>query len=82
MTELAPETHEVLLFDSLTLTKYTGKVDYDERLVALLCKCLQKRQFTVEEHATAASVTLHAKMFAIKLSAIKTTQDDLLSYLK
>jgi len=41
-----------------------------------------KNQFTVEEHATAASVTLYAKMFAIKLSAIKTTQDYLLSYLK
>jgi hypothetical protein len=70
------------LFDSLTLTKYTSKIDFDNRLIALLCKYLQKRKFTVEEHATAASVTLHAKFFAINLCAIKTTQDDLLRYLK
>jgi hypothetical protein len=82
VTSVIPETHEVILFDSSTLTNYTNKISLDDRLVALLCKYLQKRQFTVEEHATAASVTLHAKMFAVSLNAIKTTQDDLFRYLK
>jgi len=77
-----PETHEVILFDNMNLTKYTNKISLDDKLVALLCKYLQKRQFTVEEHATAASVTLHAKMFSISLNVVKTSQDDLLRYLK